>query len=68
MRKRTIGPNTDHALNRKKREQVDWVLDTKLFATHSKSYKLNFVKWEGLPDSYNMWVIDADLLKYNHTK
>jgi hypothetical protein len=55
---------TQH-LPKKKRKQVERVLDTKLFATRSKSYKLYFVKWEGLPNSYNNWIIETDLLKYN---
>ena len=37
------------------------MLDT----THSRDYKLYLVKWEGLPDSYNFWIIGAELLKHN---
>ena len=52
-------------LPKKKREKVERVLDTKLAATHSKAYKLYLVKWEGLPDSYNSWIMKAELLKHN---
>ena len=41
------------------------MLDTKLAATHSKAYKLYLVKWKGLPDSYNSWITEAELLKHN---
>ena len=40
------------------------MLDTKLAATRSKAYKLYLVKWEGLSDSYNSWIIEAELLKH----
>jgi hypothetical protein len=42
-----------HLPKKKGRKQVERVLDTKLSTTPSKSYKLYFVKWEGLPNSYN---------------
>jgi len=42
---------------KKKREQVEQILDTKLVATRSKSYKLYFIKWKYLPDSYNSWIM-----------
>ena len=41
------------------------MLDTKLATTSSKDYKLYLVKWEGLLDSYNSWIIEAKLLKHN---
>ena len=41
------------------------MLDTKLAATRSKAYKLYLVKWEGLQDSYNSWVTEAELLKHS---
>jgi hypothetical protein len=52
-------------LPKKKREKVERVLDTKLAATRSKAYKLYLVKWEGLSDSYNSWITEAELLKHN---
>ena len=59
------GGNWTKLLPKKKREKVEHVLDTKLATTRSKSYKLYLVKWEGLPDSYNSWIIEAELLKHN---
>jgi hypothetical protein len=55
----------DQTLAKEKKRTVEQVLDTKLSATHSKSYKLYFVKWEGLPNSYNTWITKTDLLKYS---
>ena len=40
-------------LPKKKRQQVERVLNTKLAAMQSRSLKLYFVKWEGLSNSYN---------------
>ena len=61
----TEGGDWTKLLPKKKREKLDHVLDTKLTTTRSKAYKLYLVKWEGLPDSYNSWITEAELLKHN---
>lgn len=43
---------TKHLL-KKKREQIEWVLFSKLDATLFKACMLYFIKWADLLDSYN---------------
>ena len=50
---------------KKKREQVESALDTKLVATRSTSYNLYFVKWESQLNSYNNRITKDHLLKYS---
>ena len=59
------GEHWTKLLPKKKREKVECMLDTKLAATHSKAYKLYLVKWEGLSESYNSWITEAELLKHS---
>ena len=55
-------------LPKKKREQIERVIDTKLSGTRSQAYKLYLVKWEGLPDSFNSWITESELFKHSQDK